>query len=258
MLSDTSEQPPAPPADPSGEEDRLPIGVVHLLVWTAGVAVYLGLGRAAGQIYLDLSQPFGGASSAIATTLTAIGYGAALGGLILWASRRRRGLAFPKHPGEYLLVVIALGQVLRFSYAFVARPVTPERLPLITALMFGYHVLEGLILLWPLLAVKNRGWRKFFGTLLGAQVLLILLLATSRPEILLRAPAVFDVLALGCVALTVAADVILLVIVFKDYRKGNRYPWTHWLGVVVKLWIALLSIDSLATVTVMLVQSTFY
>lgn len=242
MAPENTEPPPPTPRGPPEESDPPPIGIVHLVVWTAGVAVYLSLERARGQMF-GPSAPFGGTFLEIGSgILESLAYGAALAGLLLWTARRWRGLPFPRHPGEYLLVVIGLNQALRFSYVFLAYPVTNERLKLLTALMYGHFALQCLVLVWPLLAVKSRRWRVFFGTLLASHVLLPLDIALSVH--LLRTPAISHGLLFSTVVLYVAADAILLVIVLKDRWEGIRYPWTHWLGVAVGLWLALTGIST--------------
>lgn len=242
MAAENREAPSSTPGGPPEELDPPRIGVVHLVVWTAGVAVYLSLERARGQMF-GPSPPFSGTLLEIGSSiLESLAYGAALAGLLLWAARRWRGLPFPKHPGEYLLAVVGLNQALRFLYVFLAYPVTNERLTLVTALMHGYHALQCLVLVWPLLAVKSRRWRVFFGTLLASHILLFLHIAL--PVRVLLTPAISPGLLVSSIVLHVAADAILLAIVLKNRWEGIRYPWTHWLGVAVRLWLALTGIST--------------
>jgi hypothetical protein len=116
MTSEEREPPPATADDASAKVSCPRLGLIHLLMWTACVAVWLGLQRVVGQLFWNSAHPFGDSILKIAdTVLTSLGNGAALGGLLLWVARRRRGLPFPKHPGEYLLVVLGLSEVLRWS-----------------------------------------------------------------------------------------------------------------------------------------------
>ena len=238
-------RPPKPPpstsAAPSPARNRPQIGIAHLLVWTACVAVYLGLVRTwAG--WLESFNPFGGTYSTIKTVLGSLAYGAAVGGLVLWIARRARGLAFPKHPGEYLLVVTGLRLTLHVSHVFLALWIRhsapdPTSTALPRAMAIGFPVLYSLLVLWPVLALKNRRWRGFFVALLAVQVLRALTFMPILVHFGQRLYILFT-LAVGPAVLDIAADAILIVIVFRDHRQRIRYPWTHWLGVAVRLWLA--------------------
>jgi hypothetical protein len=176
------------PADPSTGPDEPRLGILHLLAWTACVAVYLGVQRIAGQRLDDPTGPFGGTYNAVIATLGSIACGAALGGLILWGTRRWRGLAFPKHPGEYLLVVTGLHLALEFSTALLPLPTqNAQDVRLAFALGFGLGLLQTLVLMWPLLVVDIRRWRAYFATLLAAKLLYVfffgMLLLPSTPPL---------------------------------------------------------------------------
>jgi hypothetical protein len=141
---------------------------------------------------------------------------------------------------------------------------TNERLPLITALLYGYQVLNLVVVLWPLLAIKSRRWRILFGAMLAARVLFIAdfsltrltaFLGRSQPQLLLRALAVSSGLVLGLVVLSVAADVILVVIVLRDRWNQIQYPWTHWAGVAVALWLALIRIGPTVSGSIVLLRT---
>ncbi len=89
------------------------LGISHLMVLTACVAVYLGIARGLFGRYAqpDWEQSLG-TFQAILWGLHGIGAGAGLAGLILFVARRRRGWPFPVHPGEYLLVMIGVSTLL--------------------------------------------------------------------------------------------------------------------------------------------------
>jgi hypothetical protein len=258
MTLEEREPRPATPGDASGKVSCPRLGLIHLLVWTACVAVCLGLQRVLVQIAWGPAYTLEDAPLKIATAaLRSIGYGAALAGLLLWVARRRRGLRFPKHPGEYLLVVLGLDWALTFFAGFLTLPpsfpLAQERLPLLLAPLCGQRVLYVIVLLWPLLAVKSLRWRMFFGAMLASQLLFVsylalsqlilhLALPRSQPTWVLRWSGIFTGLILGFAWLSVAADAILVVIVAREHWKGIRYPWTHWAGVAVRLWLALIGI----------------
>ena len=85
------------------------LGILHLLGATTCVAVYLGLAQTAQLITADLADRADGnvvyEGSAV---LHGLGSGIALGGLLLWMARRRRGVlrqreidAVPVSPAEF-------------------------------------------------------------------------------------------------------------------------------------------------------------
>lgn len=83
---------------------RSPLGIVHLLGWTAGVAVVLALYRVALD-WIDVRQEY-----REETQWWQLGYGLVYGtaistiGLLFWR-RFRGGEPFPVHPGHWLLVL---------------------------------------------------------------------------------------------------------------------------------------------------------
>ena len=256
MAREEPEQPPAIPDEASADVSCPRLGLIHLLAWTACVALCLGLQRVVGQLFWNPARPFGDSVLKIASTvLTSLGNGAALGGLLLWVARRRRGLPFPEHPGEYLLVVLGLGEVVRWSYSLLLLPVTPATLTRNMALLYGREVLAVVVLLWPLLAVRSRRWRVFFGAMLASRALMLLYWVLSLSWLSLRAPATFSGLLLSCLVLLVAADAILVVIVLRERWGGVRYPWTHWAGVAVALWLALIGIRPMVSASIVLLRS---
>ena len=34
-----------------------------------------------------------------------------------------------------------------------------------------------------------------------------------------------------------AISFILMVVVIQDHLEGKRYPWSHWMGVALRLWL---------------------
>ncbi|NQT15672.1 MAG: hypothetical protein HQ582_23145, partial [Planctomycetes bacterium] len=95
--SDSAQKPSAKP--PEREPPRL--GIVHFLVWTACVALYLGLTQMISDMVLasaaDPNLAPGTTRDVLAGTFHGIGSGAALAGLLLFASRPSRGFRFPQH-----------------------------------------------------------------------------------------------------------------------------------------------------------------
>ena len=77
------------------------LSILHLMVWTGLIAAMIGLFR--GLCLLLPRSPSAG--EMVVLSLLAVYSGMALGGIVLLALRRFRGMRFPTEPGEWLLVV---------------------------------------------------------------------------------------------------------------------------------------------------------
>jgi hypothetical protein len=223
------EQPASPlPTLDSSPEPRL--GILHLLVWTACVAVYCGLAQSLG-----LNERNPDAFDMTLSVLRSLGVGAALGGVLLWAARRRRGLAFPVHPGEYLLVVKGINiacLVLFYGGAKRSGLLDLHSLLIWRCLTILLNLIYGAALAWAIHRVKASRWRLFF-IILGAD---------------LCSCCVSGLLSLGYQSLTVLGDIVLVGVLLKDRADGLRYPWPHWVGIGTKLWLSTIAAISIVRI----------
>lgn len=220
-------------AEPGSDLPESPrLGIVHLLVGTACVAVCLGMARTVADFATPASFR---TESLILGGLWSIPHGAALGGLLLWASRRRRGVPFPQFPGETLLV--ATGILVAFYLLCQAVRASAQMTNIVEfetdwigtlffILTFG---VEALVFLFFAIRSKQWLWRLYY--LLSA-----LPLFCSVPIVL------FHWYSLGSFTqwFQLVAPVLLLVIAVRDLRRRKDYPWTHWLGIAVGVWLFLI------------------
>jgi hypothetical protein len=223
---------PVPYVPPPEEPEQPRLGIIHLMVWTACVAVHLSIMR-------SLWPADGSTEPAlIPWMLSSVGGGAALGGLLLWAARRIRGERFPRHPGEYLLIVEGLCMafflaiwtpiwifLLRIEDYFYFYFTVPE------VAISGLYLVQTTIFLWAAVKVRVRRWRWFFLAWSGTTLLSMPLLCCG-------------VLQIGG-SQQVAHLVIggwLVAVVLKDHFQGLRFPWTHWLGVAIRFWLTAASL----------------
>lgn len=236
------------PAIPGREPPRL--SIVHFLVWTACVALYLGLTRMISDMVLasaaDPNLAPGTTRDVLAGTFHGIGSGAALAGLLLFASRPSRGFRFPQHPGEYLWVLLGFGVAIRLlslalaTIEFRLMGGHPQFNTWIVLPFFwlsiGAHVV---IWVWALWRVKKRRWRNYFATLIVANMLHF---APFYSPMYLGPGATIGLAASLILRLTV--DAVLVVVVLQDLFDGSRYPWTHWVGVATRLWFTAVSVGT--------------
>lgn len=230
-------EPPESAAAAEGlEEPRL--GIRHFLVWTACVAVYMGCTRMLfGAIRSpDLPSQEIDIPSAVRGAIIGVGSGTALAGLVLLVARRLRGLAFPKYPGEYLLVVSGLVQGMQLvsmslSWLLFApgRPLDLGWTPSLGVLFaLGFLALNVAVYLWAVVRVKERLWRIYLLAAMAEYFAVPLLFMMMRPAVGHSAHQ-FTQIAVGGILLAAACI---------DHFQGKRYPWTHWLGVALHLWFA--------------------
>ncbi len=228
----------SPFAPPGGarEHDGPRLGIAHLLVGTACVAVYLGLAQTSQELCAEI---YDSAERSVAEQgiwiLFAVGAGIALGGLPLWITRRRRGMPFPCYPGEHLLMVQATLSLLGLGVGMLW-----PALYVLLGETGMYRVWSGVFFLYLLLRaaayssgaiwVAVRAWRRYFCLcaaveLLGGACVCCSGVPADSPNRVLY----------------VLVSVVLLAIVIREHRRGLRFPWTHWLGVAVRLWFMALS-----------------
>lgn len=246
MDSDAPQSPFTPDFALAAEPEQPRLGIVHFLVWTACAAVYLGLMRFVSSLHTL------GGQVPVSTALYALPMGASLGGLLLWVARRARGLRFPRHPGEYLLVVIGL-QVfvhLALGIPFWIAALCGDSGPgsaTYHLILLGSGVAAALFFAWAAVRVNIRRWRWFFlvgvaGVLLPAGVFVTVRVSPYLAMFVLSGATRYSA--------RLAIDLWLLGIVIKDHVEGRRYPWTHWLGVAVRWAFTLAGFASYLLITV--------
>jgi len=208
--------------------------IVHLLGWTLCVALYMGtIQFMTADLLAELRESF-----RLILFLQDIAAGTALGGLVIWVSWRCRRLQFPAYPGDYLLVATGLGIVAEWVFTLfwlgVASldGVDPDLFfgPLWKVYALGPPAVRGLVFLWVVWRVKPALWRVFFAVMLAGEVVPLL---SFHGERLIQNAIAF------------AATVALIAVVTRDHLQGKRYPWTHWTGVAVRLWLDILTVASL-------------
>ena len=216
----TAESVPEPVAP---QEPRL--AIVHLLVWTACVALLLGIDR----LWSDQASTTRPLWMKAVSALYALGQGAALGGLILWAARRRRGLVFPRFPGEHLLIVQGLlavvGVVIRVAFVLEGGVAIPHAYGPVQILLCVSPLAGAAFFLWLALRVRVPRWQGYF---------------------LLQVVACLLHWAFWCGGIHyyvwsyslsyLVPTVVLAAVAWVDWRQHLRYPWTHWLAVFISLW----------------------
>lgn len=220
---------PTPPT-PVPEPPRM--GILDLLVWTACVAVYLGLWMTLEGSTFLLPEAEGRLRVAKAV-LYAIGWGTALSGVVLMMARSYRGFPYPVYPGEYLLVVMGLDVAIRLTISILLAILLLWWTPgygseyALGALQFlAAFGLYAWVFVWAVTRVRMQRWRVLFLAIPASYALWLLLLYGGFGERLTAT----------CVPRLLIATVVTAVVLM-DLVDRRRYPWTHWLGVGTRLWL---------------------
>jgi hypothetical protein len=224
-----------------GTDEELPecadtrMGIKHLMLWTLCTAVYMALVAtcfrlhpAAGPNRLPYVQ--------LSYAVSAIGAGGSLLGGLLFVVRRVRGLAFPRHPGEFLLITLAAEQLFDLAMQFIPVEFLARyelfgicgELPLLSA---------ALILLIPARRPSTpRIWRIYLYAVIAAKVgSLLIVVVVATPWY-----------GYCCTAIVLAPVLLLVPVLLLSRRIEERYPWTHWFGAGMFLWSTLPTICWLA------------
>ncbi len=231
-------------ADPQADP---PLTILHLLGLAVCVALYLGLTH---LLYEWLSPGFTSAGivtdnsplqalEAMLNVMGDVGAALAAAGLLLFAARRWRGRPFPVHPGEYLWVLFgAYFVTTRLASLLLGLQqggMTPNWL-LLSVVLQG---LFGAMWLWAIVNVGARRWRIFLVAVIVANLL------PSAAWVFFSSalrPPPFKVTFVATLSIPQAVDLSLILLAYLDHRDGLRRPWTHWTGLILRLWMAALTV----------------
>ena len=166
--------------------------------------------------------------------------GARLAGLVLLIARRRSGLSFPRHPGEWLWVAMACSLVVGTSAdlgLFLAG--RSLRNPFLHA---GCDLAACAIFLVARRFAGAARWQRFFSWV----VIVNLARAAWWPFVHATRGRFFVMFWPLHTAITtllpIVPGVVLAAVVFRERRHGPRYPWPHWVGVGLYLYGCLLHV----------------
>ncbi len=216
------------------EQPRL--GIIHLMLWTAGTAVLLSI-----VPYLRRSEMFGvSGDDANANTvflgLWAIVNGPAVASWAIFFWRRRQNTPFPTQPGEWLLLLFGF-EALCGSFSWLSVVVMEDWFESMGMLFFVPLLLAQLAAAIPYVvaarrARHSRAWRVFFVVLASASVLEVMRLLGYLPVWSLVYP-IISIIGLGMYVLYAVATVSLLIAITHDRRRHVRRGWLHMTGVIV-------------------------
>ena len=214
-----------------------PIGIIHVLIWTACTALLM-----AGHRWFNTSGEMSDEHAlfrTVTSVLNSILYGMALGGPILLVYRRLTGGApFPVQPGHWLLLVEGFGCLIIWS-AFVGTRVlerwndTPDYDMFYVAVRV-LTIQASLAVVLACVGWRFRGelyWRLYFWIRLPFYMAVAL---AWLPPLVSHYTQVPFSLVNGVQSCGVFVwGLWLVAAVIADWAKAKRRDWLHWLGVVV-------------------------
>lgn len=219
-----------------------PLGIQHLLLWTACSAVLLTASLALNQA-MELRIGISLVVEKFVACARAFPDGLAVAGLLICVARRWRGVHFPVQPGEWLLVlggisvlVVMFGQAILFQLPQQEDQRAYQVLIIPVGLMAGGYVIAAI---WPPLPMRwhiailamSLLWCIEFG-----QAVLLSNIVNYAPEFL------YDLLGLLFWAALIVPMIVLVVCLVMDYARHIQRGWMHWTGVTsciagLLLWI---------------------
>lgn len=233
--------PPGSPIRPVPDQPRL--GIIHLMVWTACVAVFFSVARTTlADNWAEL-----GTAKLVHWLTYGVGAGTALSGLLLWVARRRRGLPFPGQPGETLLVLLGVGALVNLGhFPILALTTSLEELDdsytawwwqnaLYHTLWFLKTLILGAFYLRAAIRTNVTRWRVYLTLVVASSILSFTVSLAQGYLSLYGQPMVWLWLIQGIYLLPRA---VLVVVVIGDALQSDGYRWTHWLGAGIDLWFA--------------------
>jgi hypothetical protein len=230
-------QPTRPP------ESRSRLAILHLLVWTALVAVAMGIDTFATHLYSPADpaaarewlQRTVAPDQMVARSVRAMLTGAGLGGLLMYFARRRRGIPFPLEPGEWLLVVLGVDGFAQLC-SVGARPLVSR-----SSNYLGVHlallIVEALVsvvgYLLPVWFGKLHGpWRRFFrAAVILAGIWLMIMIAFALTQ-LGFAYWVVGGLRWIYLPILILCTVFFGIAAVREIRKPAQRGWVHWAGII--------------------------
>jgi hypothetical protein len=215
------------------------LSIMHLLIWTALSAVFMGYFNLVMRLQPDsmpraITDWINSPANFAFRTVGSMASGAELGGVLLFVARRWRGLRFPVQPGEWLLFMGGITSLLGMV-SYLSLMVTRETLGVGEFRTAAYSLIICLFgiaeYMFPWLGCKDsRAWRWFFftATVLAFLTLFMTLVGIAFRGALLQLPqpGLIHWIAIGFAAVTFAIAVI------GDLRRRTSRGWVHWVGVV--------------------------
>lgn len=203
-------------------------GLSHLFLWMTCCAIYLA---AVGE----MSEQEPGAIGLAIVSFTAVGYGAALSGLLIFLSRRIRRVRWPIEPGEWL--VLALGAQLSAELAMYRWLVPdPIRSPGGVA-----AVITCCLLVLPMLDRHvTKPWKAYccIVLLFFVKPLVDYCLVLLDLQIILPSALGAALLDYRWLILPFLATIVCVYDRVHEMRRG----WLHWAGLGTLIWY-LIAVD---------------
>ncbi len=153
------------------EQPRL--GIIHLMLWTAGTAIVLTIDRIAQDLVPEESSPLDSIRPWMSAAWAVV-IGPAIATWAVLIRRRLRGIRFPTQPGEWLLLVSGASYVFSQLCTTIGQltqdaDATQARLPLLWFAVSQIFPAVGYVIA-ALYNRRPRGWMVCFATILFGSV----------------------------------------------------------------------------------------
>jgi hypothetical protein len=214
------------------EQHQPPLSISHLLVWTALSAAMMWL-RTWEDRFAQARDIFG-TSQVMWRAFVAIYSGACAGGLMVFASRRLRGMQFPVAPGDWIWVwqgvSVLSAMPLETAYWYCVKT-SMQSSSVAATLVATQYFISAISFAVPAFFCQETGAWKWF---LWTTAALVSLGAVGTVLSVMSGSAV-TVKSWSAVSLVrhMVIAALLAWAVAADLRNHVRRMWSHWAGVLI-------------------------
>jgi hypothetical protein len=170
-----------------------------------------------------------GVTGLLMAMVSSLGVCTSWAGLLIFISRRWRGVPWPIEPGEWLLAVLGMNSIASFVVFRLPEGFFEAKLLVsiaVTCTLFFMPILS------RRLATR---WKVFFGlAMITLPVFLIQLILLLRQLYLLLNVIEFT-WWLDAASLLIAI-ILVIVVSWMDRRDGRKHDWLHWIGIATYLY----------------------
>jgi hypothetical protein len=224
-------------AKPAPAIAKPPLSVLHLLIWVGLVTVLFGLWNLLDRlqperIQREISDWTKGPMSVVLRTMSVAAEGATIGGLLILVARRRRGIAFPIQPGQWLLVFFGLSDLIDLLFCYSSLLTTDGTYH--TRRWYEFHYLSEhleYVLAFGVVAVASKTagpWRWFLWT---ATIAALLSAGRAVLPVFDEWQSIYTHQWVRWPSMAICAGMLAIAVGY-DLRRRTSRGWVHWVGVL--------------------------
>jgi hypothetical protein len=216
--------------------DQPSLSVLLLLIWVGLVASFIGLWDLLDRLQPESVQHQIGdwtkrPISVMLRTMAATASGAAVGGALLFVAYRRRGLAFPVQPGEWLLVTLGVADLVNLGFWYSSLLTKGGTYYIYDAFVYLYlteHIEYAFAFGIAALCCKTAGpWRWF---LWSATIAALLSAGRAALPLVDEWQSIYTHQLIRWPTMAICSIMLAIAVASDRWHRTER-GWIHWVGV---------------------------